>query len=263
MSVLVIKMSPELYDSHIHLTDNAYDNFLPSILITLRAMRIKACSVTVNISSSSKAIRLFQEKNVKSLIYNFVGIHPQFADENISKFEEIVTSNLHNIDGIGEIGLDPTYYNEDNNTKVSQVHVFNKMLTIAETYHKPVSIHSRNSLDEILNMLSTYNLKRVCLHWFDGNPQQLEKSLDMGLYISYGPSLVYSKKKQGLLKLTKQNKLLTETDGPVRYPSCFKNIITLPTSTLMSVVRMISEVLSLPPKIVIDTLKKNSILFFD
>ena len=256
-------MSPELYDSHIHLTDHAYDNYLPSILLTLRGMRIKACSVTVNISTSLKAFRLFQEKNVKRFVYNFVGIHPQFADENMSKFEEIVTSNLHIIDGIGEIGLDPTYYNKEKNSKVSQLDMFNKMLSIAETYHKPVSIHSRNSLDEILNVLTTYNLKRACLHWFDGNPQQLERSLDMGLYIAYGPSLVYSKKKQSLLKLTKESRLLTETDGPVRYPSCFKNVITLPTSSLMSVVRMISEVLCLSPKNVIDILKKNSILFFD
>jgi TatD DNase family protein len=178
-------------------------------------------------------------------------------------FEEIVTSNLHNINGIGEIGLDPAYYNQQKNTEISQVQVFNKMLSIAETYDKPVSIHSRNSLDQILNVLSAYNLKRVCLLWFDGTPQQLGKSLDMGLYISYGPSIVYSKKKQSLLKLTNQSRLLIETDGPVRYPSCFKNVITLPSSALMSVVRSISEVLRLPPKNVIDSLEKNSILFLD
>jgi TatD DNase family protein len=256
-------MSPMLYDSHIHLTDTVYDNFLSPILITLRGMRIKACSVTVNISTSLKAIKLFEEKNIHSFVYNFVGIHPQFADENISMFEEIVTSNLHIINGIGEIGLDPAYYNQQKNTEISQVHVFNKMLTIAETYDKAVSIHSRNSLDQILNVLSAYNLKRVCLHWFDGTPQQLEKSLDMGLYISYGPSLVYSKKKQGLLKLTNENRLLIETDGPVRYPSCFKNLITLPSSALMSIVKSISDVLCLSTKNVIGTLEKNSILFLD
>lgn len=111
-----------LYDSHIHLTDTAYDNFLPSILITLRGMRIKTCSVTVNNSTSLKAIKLFEEKNVQSVAYNFVGIHPQFADENISMFEEIVTANLHNINGIGEIGLDPAYYNQQ---KILKYHKFN------------------------------------------------------------------------------------------------------------------------------------------
>jgi TatD DNase family protein len=256
-------MSYILYDSHIHLTDTVYDNFLSPILITLRGMRIKSCSVTVNNLTSLKAIKLFEEVNMHGFVYNFVGIHPQFADEDISMFEEMVTSNLHSINGIGEIGLDPAYYNQQKNTEISQVQVFNKMLSIAETYDKPVSIHSRNSLDQILKVLSAYNLKRVCLHWFDGTPQQLEKSLDMGLYISYGPSIVYSKKKQSLLKLTNKSRLLIETDGPVRYPSCFKNVITLPSSALMSVVRSISEVLRLPHKNVIDTLEKNSILFLD
>jgi len=54
-------MNYTLYDSHIHLTDTAYDNILSQIFITLRGMRIKACSVTVNISTSLKAIRLFEE----------------------------------------------------------------------------------------------------------------------------------------------------------------------------------------------------------
>ena len=256
-------MIPVLYDSHIHLTDTEYDNFLLSILVTLKGMRIKACSVTVNTSTSLKALRLFGEKDVHNIVYNFLGIHPQYADENISQFEEMVSFNIHNIDGIGEIGLDPTYYNQEKNTKVMQDQVFTKMLTIAETYDKPISVHSRQSLDEILNVLSTYNLKKACLHWFDGSPQQLEKSLDMGLYVSYGPSLIYSKKKQSLLKLTDQGKLLIETDGPVRYPSCLKNVITLPTSALMSVVRSMSEVLCLTPKNVTEKLEKNSILFFD
>jgi TatD DNase family protein len=226
-------------------------------------MRIKACSVTVDISTTAKALRLFGGKDDNRVVYNFVGIHPQHANENIYSFEEMITSNINNIDGIGEIGLDPTYYDRDKNTENMQNQVFNKMLTLAETYAKPVSIHSRQSLDNILNVLSTFNLKKVCLHWFDGSPQQLEKSLSMGLYVSYGPSLVYSKKKQVLLKLTEKGKILIETDGPVRYPSCFKNIITLPTSVLMSVIRSMSAVLCVSPKDMADKLEDNSILFFD
>ena len=256
-------MNPVLYDSHIHLTDTEYDSFLPSILASLKGMRIKACSVTVDISTTSKALRLFAGKDANNIVYNFVGIQPQHAYENISSFEEMVTSNINNIDGIGEIGLDPTYYDRDKNTENMQNQVFNKMLTLAETYAKPVSIHSRQSLDNILNVLSTYNLKKVCLHWFDGSPQQLEKSLGMGLHVSYGPPLVYSKRKQVLLKLTDEEKILIETDGPVRYPSCFKNIITLPTSVLMSVIRGMSAVLCKSPKDIADKLEQNSIMFFD
>lgn len=257
------KLNPILYDSHIHLTDTEYDSFLPSIIATLKGMRIKACSVTVDSSTSLKALRLFGGKDVNKIVYNFVGIHPQYVNNDMSTFEEMVTSNIESIDGIGEIGLDPTYIDGDKNTEKLQDQVFNKMLTIAETYDKPVSIHSRQSLDKILNVLSTYNLKKICLHWFDGSPQQLEKSLGMGLHVSYGPPIVYSKKKQVLLKLTDQGKILIETDGPVRYPSCFKNIITLPTSALMSVVRSMANILSISPRDMSDKLEENSISFFD
>jgi TatD DNase family protein len=257
------KLNTILYDSHIHLTDTDYASFLPSIIATLKGMGIKACSVTVDSSTSLKALRLFGGKDVNKIIYNFVGIHPQYANENMSTFEEMVTSNIESIDGIGEIGLDPTYIDGDKNTEMLQDQVFNKMLTIAETYDKPVSIHSRQSLDKILNVLSTYNLKRMCLHWFDGSPQQLEKSLGMGLHVSYGPPIVYSKKKQELVKLTDQGKMLIETDGPVRYPSCFKNIITLPTSALMSVVRSMANILCISPRDMAGKLQENSISFFD
>lgn len=256
-------MNPTLYDSHIHLTDAEYDSYLPSILATLKGMRIKACSVTVDCATSSKALRLFGDKDVNKIVYNFVGIHPQHANEDILLFEEMVASNIKSIDGIGEIGLDPTYIDGDKNTEMLQYQVFNKMLTIAETYDKPVSIHSRQSLDKILNVLSTYNLKKMCLHWFDGSPQQLEKSLGMGLHVSFGPPIVYSKKKQELVKLTDQGKMLIETDGPVRYPSCFKNIITLPTSALMSVVRCMANILCMSPRDMAGKLEENSISFFD
>jgi len=256
-------LKPVLCDSHIHLTDPVYDNFLPSILATIKGLGLKACSVTVNNSTSLKALTLFKEQGINDFIYNFVGIHPQYATENLSKFEEIVAYNVKNIDGIGEIGLDPAYYNQAGNTKALQYQVFNKMLKIAETYGKPVSIHSRNSLDEILSLLPTYNLKKVCLHWFDGSLQQLEKSLEMGLYLSYGPSLVYSKRKQKLLELTNKERLLIETDGPVRYPSCFTNVLTLPTSCLVSIVRSMAELLLESPQNVMDIIEKNSTLFFD
>jgi len=226
-------------------------------------MRIKASSLTVNNSPSIKALKLFAGTDIYDFVYNFIGIHPLNANDDMSIFEEMVAQNLNKISGIGEIGLDPTYYEQEKNTKEMQERVFYKMLDIAEEYDKPVSVHSRNSLDEILNILPSYNLKSVCLHWFDGTLHQLEKSLNMGLYISYGPSLVYSRRKQNLLKLTNERKLLIETDGPVRYPSCFKDVITLPSSCLLSIVRSISDTLGISPNYVMDLLEKNSISFFD
>jgi len=205
----------------------------------MNALHIKACSVTVDVATSNAALKLFRLN--RDIVRNFVGIHPQFANgNNSSRFDEIVLQNHEFIDGIGEIGLDPTYcdlrkeYSE-------QIKVFEHMLDIATELHKPVSIHSRGSLDEILDILSTYDYLKACLHWFDGTEKQLERSMELGLYVSYGPSVVYSKRKRKLLKLTDSGRLLTETDGPVKYHACFEHVTALPTSMLASIVYTISQ----------------------
>ena len=65
---------------------------------------------------------------------------------------------------------------------------------------KPVSIHSRKTLDEIFEIIyHRLILNGVLLHWFDGNKNQLKHAMDLGMYVSYGPLLVYANDKQALL----------------------------------------------------------------
>jgi TatD DNase family protein len=80
----------------------------------------------------------------------------------------------------------------------------------------------------------------------------------MGLYVSYGPPLVYSDLKRNLLMNTDKDKFLIETDGPVKYPRCFKGLTSLPSSFLISVVKACGEVLNMSYQETIDTLKSNS-----
>jgi TatD DNase family protein len=117
------------------------------------------------------------------------------------------------------------------------------MLRLSEISGKPLSIHSRRSLDDILDILSSYRTGNVLLHWFSGSKKQLRKCMDMGLYVGYGPLLVYSDEKRALLKNTDMGRFLVETDGPVKYSKCFKGLIPLPTSFLVSVIKTASNVL--------------------
>ena len=124
------------------------------------------------------------------------------------------------ISGIGEIGLDPTYVSK-NEDAVKQNHVFETLLSFAEKFNKPVSIHSRKSLDNVLEIMTSYNTKHALLHWFDGSKKQLQKSMDMGFFVSYGPVMIYANDKQTLLSKTDESQILVETDGPVRFSRCF------------------------------------------
>jgi TatD DNase family protein len=221
-------------------------------------MRINVCSVSVNIRTSVKTLELFS-KGVDDIVKRFVGIHPEFAStENIDEFKKLFNSKIGQIDGIGEIGLDRTYVGSNHISYEKQKEVFCYMLSLSETTRKPVSIHSRGSTDDILDLLSTYNTGNVALHWFSGSKKQLCKCMDMGLYVGYGPLLVYSSEKRVLLKHTNTSQILVETDGPVKYSSCFKGLISLPSSFLTSVIKTASNVLGKRFNETRDILRQNS-----
>ncbi|HYY49475.1 MAG TPA: TatD family hydrolase [Nitrososphaeraceae archaeon] len=251
-------MQPSLFDTHIHLTDRSYSAYIGDLLNTFSAMRINVCSVSVNIRTSLKTLELFS-KGVDDIVKRFVGIHPEFAStENIDEFKKLFNSKIGQIDGIGEIGLDRTYVGSNQISYEKQKEVFCYMLSLSETTRKPVSIHSRGSTDDILDLLSTYNTGNVALHWFSGSKKQLCKCMDMGLYVGYGPLLVYSSEKRVLLKHTNTSQILVETDGPVKYSSCFKGLISLPSSFLTSVIKTASNVLGKRFNETRDILRQNS-----
>ena len=236
-------MPPLVFDAHVHLTDNAYSSYIQLLLYTLKAMRIKCCSVSVDIKTSLKTFELF-DKSSCDVVARFVGIHPEFAStENIDDFIRFFNCNIGQIDGIGEVGLDPTYIVDNTAAYQKQKEVFCNMLRLSEITGKPLSIHSRRSLDDILDILSSYRTGNVLLHWFSGSKKQLRKCMDMGLLVGYGPLLVYSGEKRALLKNTDVDQFLVETDGPVKYSKCFKGLISLPTSFLVSVIKTASNVL--------------------
>lgn len=224
-----------LYDAHVHLTDAEYGDYIDRAIVSMRAMNMVACSVAVDISTSLRSFALFN--SCRDTVRQFVGIHPEFAaSDSVEAFFEAYRANKGAVDGIGEIGLDGTYESERGVPYEKQKQVFGAMLALAESERKPVSVHSRRALDDILAILPSYRIPGILLHWFAGSKKQLAKSMDMGLYVSYGPALVYADDKKVLLKNTRPDRFLVETDGPVRYNRCFEGKPALPCSFLVSVV---------------------------
>ncbi len=207
-----------LTDVHIHLSDEEFSNDIPLILTTMKKLMMRACCVSIDLKSSKATLELGKKSN---LVMPFVGIHPQKAlEDDLEAESELIQANSREITGIGEIGLDKTYVMDSNDFKKQEV-VFNRMLSIAEKLKKPVSIHSRTALDEILSILPSYSISGSLLHWFAGSKKQLRIAMDHGCFVSYGPTMVYAKDKQVLLAKTDTNRILVETDGPVQYSRCF------------------------------------------
>ena len=207
-----------LFDSHIHLSDSAYQEDLNYIFKGMENMKIKACCVSMDFTNSKKTLEISKQSK---LVLPFIGIHPECANGDLDEMINLIHDNIQIISGIGEIGLDPTYVHSEEDKK-NQLHVFESLLSIAEKYQKPISIHSRKSLDDIFEIMTSYKTKHALLHWFDGSKKQLQKAMDMDFFVSYGPVLIYANDKQTLLTKTDEEKILVETDGPVRFSKCFE-----------------------------------------
>jgi len=206
------------YDSHIHLSDTVYASDMKFISKQMECLKIKACCVSTNCGDSLQTLELGKNNE---LVLPFIGIHPEYANDDLENMTNLIEENHCDVSGIGEIGLDPTYESDGGNT-VRQNHVFETLLSLAEKHNKPVSIHSRKSLDDIFQIMTSYSTKHALLHWFDGSKKQLEKAMDMGFFVSYGPVMIYANDKQTLLSKTDESKVLVETDGPVRFSRCFE-----------------------------------------
>ena len=242
-----------LYDSHIHLSDTEYERDIPLIMNCMKKLCIKVCCVSMDYSSSKKTLELGKQSD---LILPFIGVHPEKAQDGIESVFNLIDKNNEKISGIGEIGLDNTYTNSDEEFK-KQEEVFKTQLSYAEKFGKPVSIHSRKTLDKILEILPSYTIPTTLLHWFDGSKKQLRKAMDLDCYVSFGPVMVYSKDKQVLLSKTHKDKILVETDGPVRFSRCFENR-TAQIDFIPSIVFCASKVLHMDYDELCDIIEQNS-----
>ncbi|MDR0318601.1 MAG: TatD family hydrolase, partial [Nitrososphaerota archaeon] len=200
-----------------------------------------------------------------NLIYPTLGIHPYNVNFlKPDELQEIIDfifcqSQKKRPVAIGEIGLDCTY----ETSWERQLFVFDKMLHIAEQLELPVVIHSRGTTDKIVDMLPSYNVKHVLLHWFSHTIDTLNKSIDLGYFISEGPPIVYSEVLRDIVKQTPITNLLTETDGPVPYRKKPFNGQLTKSSYIKHVLEAIAEIKNTAVFDVAEQIAKNFETFFN
>jgi TatD DNase family protein len=137
------------------------------------------------------------------------------------------------------------------------------MLRLAEELDLPVIIHSRGTTDVIVEILQSYKLKHVLLHWFSHPMSALTKALDNGYFITEGPPATYSNGIREVIDKTPITNLLTETDGPVTYwKQPFNGQLTKP-SYIRNVVGAVAEIKKIPTEEVADQIIKNFETFFN
>ena len=134
-----------------------------------------------------------------------VGIHPWHALEaDLSAVEACIAD----VDAVGEIGLDFAY---DVPSEI-QISIFRAQLTLAEQHKKAVVLHCVRAFEEVMKVLADYNLPAVIFHGFIGSPEQAQRAVTQGYYLSFGERIFRSPKTIEAMRSTPLSHLFVETD---------------------------------------------------
>jgi TatD DNase family protein len=176
------------------------------------------------IDSTTCAKMLSVSEQFSQLCLPMIGLHPCSVRENYKDELRFARDYLEKrrFVAIGEIGLD---FYWDLSYKEQQYDSFYQQIDWALQYDLPIVIHSRNSIDECIDVVTQYqkgNLKGV-FHCFSGSIEQAKKIKDLNFYLGIGGVLTF--KNSGLDKVMEQltlENILLETDAPYLAPVPFR-----------------------------------------
>ncbi len=253
----------KLVDAHIHLSDAEYDRHTDDLIVDAKNSGVVALvSNSMDLHTSIESLKLAERH--PGIVHAALGIHPwnvsvlqeNELDETLKLISEKATKK--SVVAVGEIGLDAKY------EKIwdKQLMVFDRMLRLSETLNLPVIIHSRGTTARIVEMLPSYNLKRVLLHWFSYPLSALSEAVSHGYYITEGPPAAYSLGIREVIANVPITNLLTETDGPVKYYKPPFNAQMTKPSFIRAVVEAVAEIKKMRIDDAAEQIAKNFEEFF-
>lgn len=204
---LLEKQITEMADAHCHI------DLISDGGIVAEAIRIGVRTIItdgVDTKSNMKSIELADNKHIFALL----GIDPEHA--NVTKEEldfniGLIRKNSKKLVGIGEIGLD--YGRVVETVPIQkQKEVFGAFLDLAKELQMPVSIHSRDALGDVLEMLEERKMEMVHIHFFEGSVQQAKEVEKRNYMISVPP--LQSGKRSKVIKEIAIDNIMAESDAP-------------------------------------------------
>ena len=248
-------MYNNIFDSHAHYTDKAFNDDRKNMLGSLKESGI--CGVIncgADIESSVFSVELADEYDY---IYAACGIHPEEADKAPENYIEILRKLAENKKcvAIGEIGLD-YYWRQD--TKEKQKELFENQILLAKELDLPIIVHDREAHGDTLEILKKHKPKGV-LHCFSGSPETAEEILKLGMYIGLGGALTFKNARKavevaGMLPL---DRLLLETDCPYMAPVPFRGKRNY-SGYIPYIAEKVAEIKDIDPQTVLDVTSENA-----
>ena len=245
-------------DTHCHLSKEDYDD----IDLVIKENRENGIGKIIISGCSKESIYESIELSKKyEDIYLVLGYHPSevsvVTDNDLVELEKLLSTSK--VVGLGEIGLD-YYYGKDN--KNEQLELFRKQLIIAEKLDLPVVIHSRDAVEDTINMLKEFDLTGV-IHCFSGSSETAKIYTSMGYMIGIGGVVTF--KNSNLFKVVESigiSNIVLETDSPYLAPTPFRGQKNS-SKYIPLIAERVAEILNISVSEVRDETTKNACSMFD
>lgn len=207
----------ELFDSHAHYDDKAFDDDREELLGSFASRGIVGViNAGASVASSAASIALAGRY---PFVWCAVGIHPEEAagaqPGDLARIEALAAAG-GKVVAIGEIGLDYSYEGAD---RALQLTLFERQLALACRLRLPVIVHDREAHADTLALLQKYRPRGV-VHCYSGSAETAGELISLGLYLGFTGAVTFknNKKAPAVLAAVPFDRVLIETDCPYMAP---------------------------------------------
>lgn len=203
-----------LVDTHCHLSDARFDS--DRSVVVERAIA-RGVGHSIVIADSAPATEQVIDIASTHGLSATAGVHPHHASSWTPEVAAYVERAVEDpvVVAVGEVGLD---YHYDFSPREVQREVFAQQLEIAARYDLPVVVHSRNSDEDMIEIIQDCDA-RLVLHSFCSGPGLLAVALDRSDYVSFSGMVTFNSWKDvEAVRAVPANRILVETDSPYLAP---------------------------------------------
>ena len=209
-----------IFDTHSHYTDDAYDNDRESLLTEIFDKEVSyIIECATDYDSSIKALSLSEKFDN---LYVALGIHGLDAERAYKTDFKKIKSLFENkkVVAVGEIGLD--YYYEKYSRNI-QIECFKNHLRMANDLNLPVIVHDREAHQDTFDLIKEYNSRGI-IHCYSGSVEMAKEYIKLGLYIGIGGAVTFKNAKaiKEVAKIIPIENIVLETDCPYMTPEPYR-----------------------------------------
>lgn len=195
-----------LYDTHYHFD---LQKERSAVIREIERSQIYTIAVT-------NLPELYQKEN-SEIICKYIrfalGFHPELVYQ-YKKQIPLMWDLLPEAKYVGEVGLDFV----DKSYKNEQISFFEELIERCRDDEKKIlTIHSRQAVRDVLQILGNDFKFKPILHWFTGTKNELLEAIDKGCFFSVNGAMLASKKFSSMLSMIPNERLLIETDSPFTF----------------------------------------------